>query len=73
MASEKEKMISERMYYSFGPELLGERMAARKICEEFNRTTGDLRAHDGVGASALPNMPTLHDLIHVIIRSKQRG
>ena len=30
MASEKEKMISERMYYSFGPELLGERMAARE-------------------------------------------
>lgn len=48
MASEKEKMISERMYYSFGPELLGERMAARKICEEFNRTTGDPMAHDSV-------------------------
>ena len=46
MASEKEKMISERMYYSFGPELLGERMAARKLCEEFNRTTGELMAPD---------------------------
>jgi hypothetical protein len=45
MATEKEKMIGERMYYSFGPELLGERMAARKLCEEFNRTTGASNAH----------------------------
>ena len=41
MATEKEKMIAGRMYFSFGPELSAERQAARKLCEEFNRTTGD--------------------------------
>lgn len=42
MASEKEKMIAERLYHSFGPELTSERTAARRLCEEFNRTTGNL-------------------------------
>ncbi len=38
--SEKEKMIAERLYHSFGHELVSERTAARRLCEEFNRTTG---------------------------------
>ena len=40
MASEKGKMIAERLYYSFGPELTAERTAAQKLCEEYNKTTG---------------------------------
>ena len=51
MASEKEKMIAERLYHSFGPELTSERTAARRLCEEFNRTTGTL-LH--VGSFGLP-------------------
>ncbi|CAL5218930.1 g678 [Coccomyxa viridis] len=34
-------MIAERLYHSFGPELVSERTAARRLCEEFNKTTGD--------------------------------
>lgn len=40
MATEKEKMIAERFYIATDPQLTAERTTARKICDEFNRTTG---------------------------------
>lgn len=43
MATEKEKMIAERFYIATDPQLTAERTAARKLCDEFNRTTGDVR------------------------------
>ena len=42
MATEKEKMIAERFYIATDPQLTAERTAARKLCDEFNRTTGNI-------------------------------
>ena len=53
MASEKEKMIAERLYYSFGPELTAERTAAQKLCEEYNRTTGAVFPFSGCPSNNL--------------------
>ncbi|CAL8469943.1 g9485 [Coccomyxa elongata] len=41
MATEKEKMIAERLYIASDAQLSAERTAARKLCDEYNRTTGD--------------------------------
>lgn len=40
MATEKEKMIAERLYIASDAQLSAERTAARKLCDEYNRTTG---------------------------------
>lgn len=36
MKTEKEKMLAGELYLAFGEELLGERLAARRLCREFN-------------------------------------
>jgi maltose O-acetyltransferase len=47
--TEKQKMLAGDLYQAFGDELFGDRQHAKRLCREFNATTGEhMAGRDGI-------------------------